>query len=292
MFLFEKQKSFTLLELLVVITIIGILTSIVVVSMSGSTDSATIAKGKAYAQQVHALLGANAVGIWNFDEGVNNTCYDVSGYNNNGTIYGADYTLSPIDGYALNFNGSSDYVLVNDLTYNNVAEWSLSVWGKKTSYVQYQSLYSDYNSSQRNIICGYESSEGIMTFYTGSGGSTIATNMANVWTTDEWIHWVFVFKGGEHIRIYKNSIMIKERIDNIPVSIAATHTSRYFGRYSSIYFSGLIDEARIYTEALSTTEIQKHYVQGLNKLLANQAITQTEYNQRMEELNQSLVSNL
>jgi prepilin-type N-terminal cleavage/methylation domain-containing protein len=52
----RKQKAFTLLELLVVITIIGILSSIVIVSMSGSTDSANIAKGKAYSQQIHALL--------------------------------------------------------------------------------------------------------------------------------------------------------------------------------------------------------------------------------------------
>ena len=63
-----QNKAFTLLELLVVITIIGILSSIVIVSMSGSADSASIAKGKAYAQQVQALLGHEARGMWDFDE--------------------------------------------------------------------------------------------------------------------------------------------------------------------------------------------------------------------------------
>jgi hypothetical protein len=59
---------------------------------------------------------------------------------------------------------------------------------------------------------------------------------------------------------------------------------------SECYFPGLIDEVRIYSEALPATEIQEHYVQGLNKLLANQVITQAEYDQRMEEFNQYLVS--
>ena len=107
-----KYRAFTLLELLVVITIIGILASIVIVSMSGSTDSATIAKGKIYAQQIHALLGANALGVWNFDEGTGTVVKDLSGYNNHGVITGADWTEdTPIgQGYALSFNGSSDYV--------------------------------------------------------------------------------------------------------------------------------------------------------------------------------------
>jgi len=54
------------------------------------------------------------------------------------------------------------------------------------------------------------------------------------------------------------------------------------------YFNGLIDEVRIYAEALLSAEIQKHYVQGLNKLLANNAITEEEYNQRMAKTEQLL----
>ena len=77
-----------------------------------------------------------------------------------------------------------------------------------------------------------------------------------------------------------------DELENVPVG-----GTFYIGKGLSDYFSGLIDEVRIYSEALPATEIQKHYVQGLNKLLVNQAITQSEYDKRMKEFNQYLVSN-
>ncbi|MFA6374475.1 MAG: prepilin-type N-terminal cleavage/methylation domain-containing protein, partial [Candidatus Paceibacterota bacterium] len=39
------NKSFTLIEILVVIVIIGILSAFIIVSMAGVSDKATIAKG-------------------------------------------------------------------------------------------------------------------------------------------------------------------------------------------------------------------------------------------------------
>ena len=133
-----KNKAFTLLELLVVITIIGILSSIVIVSMSGSTDSATIAKGKAYAQQVHALLGANAVGVWNFDEGEGDTVYDISGYGNNGTFSGdTHFVPSDIGGHALSFDGSGDYIdCGGDMSFNfgDSIDFSIELWIKAAQH--------------------------------------------------------------------------------------------------------------------------------------------------------------
>jgi len=60
--------------------------------------------------------------------------------------------------------------------------------------------------------------------------------------------------------------------------------------FGSDYFQGLIDEVRIYNTALPTAQIQQHYVQGLEKLLANKAISPTEYSQRMAELGKLLVN--
>jgi len=290
-------KAFTLLELLVVITIIGILASIVAVSMSGSTDSADIAKGKSFAQQVQALLGHEAVLDFNFNENAYNSCpdgkdvCDASGYNNNGTIYEASFVSSPIDGYALSFDGVDDYV---DLPVNSTSlqlgnAGTITIWVKANSF-----------SQPINII--YTSTGGMDVdkapyIYCGSDGKLIAKLGGTIQQTiisdiylfaEKWYFIVFKWDGSNVWLYADDSIYITEQI----VTNQFTGNFR-IGRYIPItperIWNGLIDEVRIYSAALPATEIQKHYVQGLNKLLANQAITKAEYDQRMEEFNQSLV---
>jgi len=299
-----KNRAFTLLELLVVITIIGILSSIVIVSMSGSTDSATIAKGKAYAQQVHALLGSNAVGVWNFDEGTVNTCSatqdacDISGYNNHGTFVGdTHYVDSDIDGYALSFDGTGDYVVLTNDPASGLSEITISAWIKPTQ-LQYGSIYGGWNNSdynERSSVLFYRGGDGAnqdeMTFsiYNSYDNAFTAVGITKL-GTDKWYYVVGIYDGS-FVKIYINgefdgSLEATGSINSVttPVKIGTHKTNEYF-------FKGYIDEVHVYTEALPATEIKKHYVQGLEKLLANQAITQAEYNQRMEEFNQYLVSN-
>jgi prepilin-type N-terminal cleavage/methylation domain-containing protein len=292
-----KGKAFTLLELLVVITVIGILSSIVIVSMSGSTDSATIAKGKAYAQQVHALLGANAVGIWNFDEGEGDTVYDVSGYSNDGALEGDTHFVdSEIEGYALSFDGTGDYVVLTNDPASGLSEITIGAWIKPIQ-LQYGSIYGGWNNSdynERSSVLFYRGGDGAnqdeMTF-------SIYNSYDNVFTavgisklgTDKWYYVVGIYDGS-FVKIYVNgeldgSLEATGSINSVttPVKIGTHKTNEYF-------FKGYIDEVHVYTEALPATEIRKHYVQGLEKLLASQAITQSEYDQRMEEFNQSLAS--
>ena len=67
---YKKSKfeyAFTLIELLVVIAIIGILSGLIITTMSGATESARIAKLKVYSNSVRNTLGANLVSEWKFD---------------------------------------------------------------------------------------------------------------------------------------------------------------------------------------------------------------------------------
>jgi hypothetical protein len=67
-------------------------------------------------------------------------------------------------------------------------------------------------------------------------------------------------------------------------STSPSSDSALIGTLSSGYFSGLIDEVRIYEEALTTSQVQQLYAQGLKQLLAKSLISQDEYNQRMAEI--------
>ena len=60
--------GFTLIELLVVIAIIGMLASIVLVSLRSSQDKARVARGLQFSQSVYHAIGVDATGIWRFDE--------------------------------------------------------------------------------------------------------------------------------------------------------------------------------------------------------------------------------
>jgi prepilin-type N-terminal cleavage/methylation domain-containing protein len=133
----NKQKGFTLIELMVDIAIVGLLSSVILVATKGSTDKANIAKTMQWSRSIESLLGPYAVGIWNFDEGSGTTVSDLSGYGNDGAIYGAtwrcaeddsDYTPSG-QGCALEFDGSNDYIEISNLptTYEEV---TISSWVK------------------------------------------------------------------------------------------------------------------------------------------------------------------
>jgi PKD repeat protein len=57
---------------------------------------------------------ASLVAAYSFNEGSGTTVTDVSGYGNHGTITGATWTTAGKFGAALSFNGTSNWVTVND----------------------------------------------------------------------------------------------------------------------------------------------------------------------------------
>ena len=284
-----KQTAFTLLELLVVITIIGILSSIVIVSMSNSTDSAAIAKGKAYAQQINSVLGDKTVLSLNFNENATGTCpdgkdvCDASGYNNNGTIYGASYVSSLVDGYALSFDGVDDYAEIrrpapSALIFTGSQPWTFEHWIKfwdQTTVYAGKLSYGPYFYIS-NTQLGFRALGGVEYGWAGS-------SLYNRW---HYIAWVA--DGNGNLNVYLNGV--SQGSKSVPTTMEFERIGKSYGG-SGYFLKGFIDEIRVYAEDIPATEIQKHYVQGLEKLLANQAITQAEYDQRMEEFNQSLVQN-
>jgi len=249
---------------------------------------------------VHALLGHEAVLDLNFNENAYNTCpdgkdaCDASGYGNHGIFSGdTHYVPSDIGGYALSFDGTGDYV---DCGTNN----SLKIAGSLTieTWVNPASIGSEnwrdfISYSPGNDAKGYSVQlyiDGRIRFW-ASNGVRIHVYSNTVLTAGSWHHVVAYYDGTKIGTVIDG--VIQSNTTAKTDEISQWGLSFKIGSPGSPYnsFSGLIDDVRIYSEALPATEIQKHYVQGLNKLLDNQAITQAEYDKRMEEFNQSLVQN-
>ena len=89
----NQSGGFTLVELLVVISIISLLVSVVLTSVNSAREKARIAAGKQFYSSLDHALGASAIGSWSFESGGGLTAYDASG-NNNGTLVGEAVQLS------------------------------------------------------------------------------------------------------------------------------------------------------------------------------------------------------
>ena len=299
------KKAFTLIELLVVIAIIGILSSLIVVSMSGMTEKANIAKTQVYYNSMRNALLGDLVSEWKFEEGSGATAYDswsgggASTGAANGTITGATYLSSTsgscLYGSCLNFSGTGQYVTI---AHANVPIFTTKLtamaWIKGASAVDKvvigqlaspttQISWVIYNATGKlrtTVSC-----DGTATTNYKSAVSTTVNGFDNKW------HLVgFVFNAGT----------LTPYIDGVAIAVtpttAGTCNSLFdssaaltmgadliSGSYSNLY-TGILDDTKIYKEVITTSQIKEMYYSGLNSLLTAGKISVEEYSQKINNI--------
>ncbi len=289
------NKSFTLIEILVVIVIVGILSAFIIIGMAGVSEKAAIAKGQAFAGSLRNSLLINMAGEWKFEgptaidgDAVTDDIKDSWGGNNTGiTITGTPKIKggnSCVSGKCLSFNGTTDTVNCGsggtDLRVSSGSAMAVEAWVNLVDPSRLQSVVSEWTP----WILFISSSK--MRFYIRSSGADYSVSSNTVLSSNQWHHIAVAYtKSDLSAAFYLNG----KRDGNPAFSVTIDNPSSVLlqiGGYGNINtrLGGMVDEVRIYNTAIPISQIQQNYYLGLNNLYKNGRLTQTEYTQRLAEL--------
>ncbi|MFA5431383.1 MAG: LamG-like jellyroll fold domain-containing protein [Candidatus Paceibacterota bacterium] len=283
---FSYRIAFTLIELLVVIAIIGILSGMIVVSMSGVTQKANIAKAQVFSNSLRNSLMTNIVGEWKFEGNAN----DSWGLNS-GTLYGdATYFSDCIFGKCLSLDGSGDYISVNATSlYSSITQ---TVWVKTNNVTLLrQYIFTNQKNPPDTGYYTYQQRQGVMLsdddvqvqYWKGDGDAFLKKQnivLNNVWMN---IVWTAGPSGG---KLYINGVLA-DNIATVPFTNIVPNQS-LIGRRGDAngedYFNGFIDDLRVFNVEISISQIKEDYYLGLNKLFGRGQITKEDYGERLTAL--------
>ncbi|MFA5013018.1 MAG: LamG-like jellyroll fold domain-containing protein [Candidatus Paceibacterota bacterium] len=289
-----KIKAFTLIELLVVIVIIGILSALIIIGMSSTTQKATIAKAQVFSNSLRNSLMDDLVSDWKLDGNTNDSWGSVNGTNN-----GATLTSDCISGQCYSFNGAAgapQYVDLTTSTSLDTSSKTIGVWfnsvngGEAHKTIVGRAHYNGPNDSE-----GYDlwlNSANVIYATVGDGTANfINASQGSVVVPGKWFYAIMTHNASattNNLKLYINGIMYDQKsVTGYTPFLHATALGRQ-SSYDYYYFLGKIDEVRYYDAAIPISQIQQNYYVGLNKLYAKQNIDNAEYQQRIASLRQSV----
>jgi type II secretory pathway pseudopilin PulG len=210
-------------------------------------------------------VGQGPVGWWKFDEGVGSSTIDASGNNNNGTwsgtaagTNGTYYATGKVGSWAGYFDGTSTYITTGkalsafmSVSNGTILSWIYPVSGNGGGSSGTASpIIEDLPNSY--VWLGYNGTNIYAGGYDTSNKNIISAITPNQWILVSWVH------SAGTLYLYVNGLRVGTttlgNISNLTgsVSIGRNYAASYF-------FSGLIDNTRIYNRALSAAEIQAIY---------------------------------
>jgi prepilin-type N-terminal cleavage/methylation domain-containing protein len=292
-----NNKSFTLIEILVVIVVIGVLSAFILVGMSSISSKANIAKGQAFINSMDSSLLLARISQWKLDEASGTTMHDVWGLND-GTLGDGTCTsgvgtcpiitsIQCISNNCLSFDGG-DYVNCGSgSNFDLTTAFTMSLWAKPSIITSgNRTIFYRGNSS---TVGGYAiNQEGVnfrVYFYDTTWRATSLSITAA--TVNNWYHIVGTYNKST-LKLYINGTNERSSDFLTDINIASGATTRIGDASGTQRFNGFVDDVRIYNQAIPTSQIQQNYFLGLNNLYKNKGLTQIEYTQRLTELKTNL----
>ena len=196
--------------------------------------------------------------------GFNSNANDSSSFKNNATVTGAALVADRfgVERSAYEFNGTSNYITVPGNTNNDLtANYTISMWVYAPSGLRGGQILGKWGiGGARNASYGLAiNSTGILTITNNDGINNYGLVSSRAITLDSWHHLVIKYSG-DTLSIFNDNSLLDSK-----TGIRRAQASRYnldigweaYGRYQ--YFKGKLDDIRLYSRALSDTEISRLY---------------------------------
>ena len=210
----------------------------------------------------------NTMGLWHFDENAGDSVYDETGNHNDGELVGdPEWTPDGRFGYAVDFDGSGDYVTISDDPSLDIdsATGALTmeawIYPHAVGTAVYQGIIAKrgIGQSQQNYSMWINPTDSNLVFCGGTYPSGWRISTVSV-ASNEWSYIAITLDAQEgKLRFYRNGV-IGDSIadswfgetndDELTIGVA--------GNVSQI-FDGLVDEVRITNRVLSPAEIAGNY---------------------------------
>ena len=208
-------------------------------------------------------LQKGLVGYWS----LNGSAKDATPYSDNGTVSGATLTTDRkgrANG-AYSFDGSSNYIQITPGSLTSFANttFSISLWEKSSATGGFTTWSGADNCNGWGL-----SADGVF-WLKGSGCSqdvyTPSTASQTLIKNNAWHHLVYVVTtntttaGAQSVQLYVDGKPESGSFSS-PVTYASNSGSIYLGqRFAGNNWAGSLDEVRVYSRALNTSEIQALY---------------------------------
>lgn len=211
-----------------------------------------------------ADITTDLVGYWNFDEGGGIIANDSSGNENNGILMnGSIWTTGRIKG-AIQLDGINDYVNIGDPPGGSldfgINSFSYAMWVYvNNSTGNYDiSLWKGGSNAKTN---GYDMELGTDNWsaYISDGLQT-KSGIFGTEVLGQWVHLaVVVNREINKLYVYKNGSVIDENGTDLTGLGSVSGTASMSIGSKEFFFSGIIDDVRIYNKALNNSDIVELY---------------------------------
>ncbi|HZY85889.1 MAG TPA: LamG-like jellyroll fold domain-containing protein, partial [Gemmataceae bacterium] len=202
------------------------------------------------------------VAAYGFNEGTGTTVTDASGNGNTGTIAGATWTTAGKYGNALSFNGTNSWVTVADAASLHLTTgMTLEAWVNPNSFTGWSCvlLKEDANDLAYALYADNHGND--------TGGPrvpvvSVRQNSTTSWTggtaqlpLNTWSYLSATYDGST-LKMYVNGALATSLALTGPINVTSGALRIGGDSIWGEYFSGLIDEVRVYNRALTQAQIQ------------------------------------